>query len=227
MNTISQSEFDKLADHTIRIELMGGLRLVYNVSVEAKTSFLNLLKKDAVSEYEKDFLWFSIPKDRLVLVNKKEIIRITFCFDPGSGTEPDYFDNFNVTDSFNDEPDLDDEIDEIFPDDELYLPQLIIAHKRKKENTEIVKGVTMKTEGYFGNISSYSNLNIGDVEGFNFDYQKEEDDWRLICSKYLQFIDNDGEQNFMPLSNLSVIEIERKLIMSDETLELYLERNSF
>lgn len=226
MEPISQEAFDKLVSHTLRIELEDGSTLIYYVSAESKTAFFNFLKTDAISGIEKDFLWFYIPKDRLVLINKKDIIRITFCFDHGIETEPDYYDNFNVVNEIKEEIDSEFEKNEDFTGEELYLPQLIIAHRRKKENTEIVKGVTMETEGYFGNISSYSDLNTGDVDGFYFSYLEVENEWHLTCYKYLQFIDNDGEQNFMPLSNLSVIEIERTLIMPDETLDLYLGRNS-
>jgi hypothetical protein len=82
METISQSGFDKLVSHTVRIELKNGATLIYYVNLESKAAFYKLLKDDAISDYENDFLWFYIPEDRLVIVNKQEIIRITFCFDP-------------------------------------------------------------------------------------------------------------------------------------------------
>src|SRR5690606_27306780 len=107
-----------------------------------------------ISDYENYFLWFYIPEDRLVIVNKKEIIRITFCFDPPTGSEPKYRNNFNVIETSEEELDIDN-INST--GEELYLPQLIIMHNRQQEDTEFVKGVTMKTEGYFGNISFYSS----------------------------------------------------------------------
>jgi hypothetical protein len=223
MGTIKQSDFDKLVAHTIRIELKNGLTVIYWVSVESKTAFYKLLKADAISDNENEFLWFYIPEDRLVLVNKKEIIRITFCFDPPNGEEPQYRDNFNLLNTHEESIDVDKkpEGDDI---EGLYLPQLIVVHNRQKEKTEIVDGVTMETEGYFGNISSYSNLDEGDVQGLNFEYFHDEGEWALLTYKYLQFIDNDGEENFMPLENLSVIEVERPLLMSDTVLDLYLDR---
>lgn len=224
MATISQSDFDKSVAHTIRIELKDGSTLIYRVSVEAKTAFYKFLKMDAVSDNENEFLWFYIPQDRLVLVNKSDIIRITFCFDALDGQEPKYYDNFNIVDPSQELLDPDPEEDDDPAREELYLPQLIITHRRQKENTEIAEGVTMESEGYFDNISSYSSLNEGDVEGFDFEYFDDEKEWHLLAYKYLQFIDDDGEENFMPLNNLSVIEIERPLIMADELLEMHLDR---
>jgi hypothetical protein len=222
MGTISQSDFDKSVAHTIRIELKDGSTLIYWVSVEAKTAFYKLLEMDSISDNENEFIWFYIPQDRLVLVNKKDIIRITFCFDPPNGSQPQYYDNFNKVNNSEERLNTEEEEDPV--SEELYLPQLIITHHRQKENIEIAKGVTMESEGYFGNISSYSSLNEGDVEGFNFEYFADEDEWHLLSYKYLRFIDDDGEENFMPFNNLSVVEIERTLIMPDDLLDLYLDR---
>lgn len=218
MATIAQSDFDKLVSHTIRIELKDGSTLIYHVSLESKKALRRFLKDYAISDNENDFLWFYIPEDRLVLINKKELIRITFCFDPPNGTQPSYRDNFNILAN----PEETDNTDEV--DEELYLPQLIVMHNRQHEDTEFVKGVTMKTEGYFGNISSYYSLDAEDIEGFDFDYLEDEEEWVLLTYKYLQFIDDDGEENFMPLDQLSVIEVERPLIMPDSKLDLYLGR---
>jgi hypothetical protein len=225
MAIISQSDFDNSVAHTIRIELKNGSTLLYRVSVEAKTALYKILNMEVVSDVETAFIWFYIPHDRLVFVNKKDIIRITFCFDALDVPEPEYYDNFGMLDN-SAEADSDTEDDDEDNSNELYLPQLIITHNRKFENTKIVEGVTIQTEGYFGNISSYSSLNEGDVEGFDFESFVDEDEWQLLTYTYLQFIDDDGEENFMPLDNLSVIEIERLLIMSDETLDLYLNRKT-
>lgn len=107
-----------------------------------------------------------------------------------------------------------------------FIPQLIIMHNRQKETTEIVKGVTMSKDAYFDNVSSYSSLDKDCLYGFEFNYLEDMDEFELLTSQYLQFVDDDGEVNFMPISNLSVIEIERPLLMSDELLNVYLERNS-
>jgi hypothetical protein len=141
---------------------------------------------------------------------------------PSNGSEPKYRNNFNVIEISEEGLDIDN-IDNS-TDEELYLPQLIIMHNRQQEDTEFLKGVTMKTEGYFGNISFYSSLNTGDVEGFDFEYSEDDEEWMLQTYKYLQFIDDDGEENFMPLNQLSIIEIERPLIMPDQKLDQYLGR---
>lgn len=229
MATISQNEFDKLVSHTIRVELKNGHTLIYYVSLEAKTAFYKLIQEDAISENENEFLWFYIPQDRLVLINKKDIIRITFCFDSPGDSEPQYHDNFHIITNTEEIVETNDnEKEDISGEDnseeELYLPLLIIMHNRQMEKTEIVDGVTMETDGYFGNISTYSSLSEGDVLGFDFEYFNNEEEWILLTYKYLQFIDDDGEDNFMPLDNLCVIEVKRPLIMSDKILEQYLDR---
>jgi hypothetical protein len=221
MAIISQSNFDKLVSHTIRIELNDGSTLIYNVSKESKTAFHHLLKVDDISDYENEFLWVYIPEDRLVLVNKKEIVRFTFCFDPLQAGEPKYRDNFAVIDISEEQDEVDDRQQ---PEEEPDLPQLILKHNRQHEDTEFVSGVAMKTEGYFGNVSSYYSLDAGDVEGFDFEYLEDMEEWNLLTYKYLQFIDDDGEENFMPLQQLSVIEIERPLIMPDQKLDQYVGR---
>lgn len=233
METISQSDFDNFVSHTIRIELKEGFVLTYQVSAEAKKAFRELLVANTLSsDYGNEFLWIYIPNDRLALVNKKNIIRITFCFDSPEGSELQYCDNFSILEKLKEEDDdqmnIEIEEDDIEPekDYERYLPQLIIMHNRQLEDMEIVKGVTMKDEGYFGNISFYSSLNSGDIDGCDFEYFNDEEELILVTYDYLQFIDDDGEENFMPFDNLSVIEVERPLIMTDELLDNYLGRKS-
>ena len=227
MENFSQDEFDQIVSHTIRIELTDGTILRYYVSPEAKKAFRNQLLNDAVSIYDKEFLWFYIPEDRLVLIKEKDIIRITFCFDAPVTGEAEYSDNFKVFEKFPPEidPDLIEEEEGL--DDsgsELDLPQLIIKHRRELEDSEIVEGVTMKTEGFYGNVSYYFDMDESHVSGLEFDFYEDEEDWVLLASKYFQFIDEDGEENFMRIKNLSVIEIKRSFIMTDETLNLYLGR---
>lgn len=227
----SQKEIDKLLAHTIRIELKDGFILYYYVSAEAKNAFHKRLNEETNIPYGFDFIWFYIPEDRLVLVNNNEIIRITFLFDPPDGDKESYFDNFKVLPNSPDLPDINEDLpatenlDEPV-EDGLYLPKLIIMHRRHLEDTEIVDGVTMKTQGYFGNISSYYSLHKGALVGIEIEYAEVDDNWELLTNNYLQFIDDDGEENYMPLRNLSVIEIERPLLMTDELLDRYLGRKT-
>lgn len=229
MATISRDDFDSLVSHTIRIELKDGSVLILNVSVEAKKAFSKHLRNNTISYLENNFLWIYIPGDRLIFINENEVIRITFLFEPVMGEVPEYVDNFNVlykTDLPADDDNMEDSFEEDNDEDEFYLPQLIIMHNRQMENGEVVPGVTMKTEGYFGNVSSYSSLNAGDVYGIDFEFFDDDEKWILLTNKYLQFIDDDGEENFMPFKNLSIIEVERPLLMSDQMLHQYLDRKS-
>lgn len=225
MEDITRDEFDQLVSHTVRIELKDGSILHFTVSPEAKRACRNYLLAESFSVFEKEFLWFYIPEDRLVIINEKDIIRITFCFDMPAVENPEYTDNFKVLEKFPPEIDPDPEDGENEMDDEgpaIDLPSLIIKHRREMEDTEIVVGVTTKTEGFYGNISCYFDLSENDVSGFDIDFFEDEEEWVLMTSKYFRFVDEDGEENFMLLKNLSVIEIERSLIMTDEKLALYL-----
>lgn len=229
MEDISKDDFDKLVSHTARIEMVDGGILHYEISAESKKAFRELLLNDGISSYDKEFLWFYIPEDRLVLINQKDIIRITFLFDMPTMGEAVYFDNFKIMDNIwqETEPEMKEEENEFHvPGVESDLPQLIMMHRRKMEDSEIVYGVSMKTEGYYGNISFYTSLSKSDIGGLDFVYHDDEEEWVLLTYKYFQFIDEDGEENFMPLKNLSVIEIERSLIMPDQTLDLYLGRDT-
>jgi len=224
MATITQDDFDNAVTHTIRIELKDGSVLFFNVIAEAKKAFAKLLRNDTHSELEYEFLWIYIPEDRFVFINKNEIIRITFCFEPIFGEVAEYVDNFNVKEKTDMPTDEEDEFEAAAEEVEFYLPQLVIMHNRQLENGEIVPGVTMKTEGYFGNVSSYSSLNLDDFNGLGLVFFEDREEWILIAENYIQFVDDDGEENFMPLKNLSVIEMERPFLLSDEELDKYLER---
>lgn len=227
MENITKADIDQIVSHTIRIELIDGNILHYMVTPEAKKVFNEQLMHDAISVYDKEFLWFYIPEDRLVLINEKDITRITFLFDVPMTGEAEYSDNFKVLEKFPREidPDLLEEENEFGESNPgIDLPQLIIMHKREKEDSEIVQGVTMKTEGFYGNVSYYFDMSEDQVSGLEFDYYEDEDEWVLLASKYFQFLDEDGEENFMPHKNLSVIEIKRSFIMTDKTLDSYLGR---
>ncbi len=218
-------EAEDLMDHKIRIELMDGTTLYYQVSAVAKRAFHHQLYQQDGSMWDSYFAWFYLPGDRMVLINTREIIRITFLFDvPGTG-EPPINDNFNLLVKREEDPtylDFPDEDLESFPP--YFIPDLIIKHRRSLEDTEIVDGVTMKTEGYYGNISSYSGLIEAYIGGIDYLGYDEEERFQLLTSKYLQFLDQDGEENFMPFANLMVIELDRSLIMPDEILDDYLEQ---
>jgi|GEM_PF-4924759 len=221
MDGISQSDFDKNVTHTIRIELMDGDVLIYRVSIESKNALRRTLLNEDFNESKREFLWIYIPHDRLVFINKKDLVRITFCFDPIQDTQTPYIDNFSSTVSIEEES-VDDQTpkeNDLIDD---FIPQLIIKHNRQMETTEVVKGVTMSVDAYFDNISSYSSLNEGDLSGFEFYHDEDLDEFELIQYEYLQFIDDDGEENFMPTCNLSVIETERPFFMTDELLGIYL-----
>ena len=231
MKNFTQDEFDQVVSHTIRVELKDGSVLHYEVTPEAKKAFRNQLTDESFSNNIRSFVWFYIPEDRLVLINEKEIIRITFCFDAPAREEVVYRDNFNLLekypleiDSHEEDEEHDEEVEPETAAVDLDLPQLIIMHRREMEDSEIVQGVTMKTDGFYGNVSCYFDMREDATDGLLIEYFEEDDEFVLMESKYFQFEDDDGEDNFMPLNNLSVIEVQRSFIMSDEQLALYLEK---
>jgi hypothetical protein len=219
MRTIKQSEFDELVTHTIRIELKDGTVVQYRLSKEAKETLWNCLTSSDL-DYSNPFVWLYAQGDRIVFINRKEIVRLTFCFDMYVGEESFYFDNFgNIEDDLLDDEEAEENITEAKNTEETvaetqenqwktekqakYLSQLVIKHKGKEG-------------GYFGNPSFYSSLNDGGFVGLEIDPEEKV----CIVSDFINFIDDDGEENFIPVENLILVELERKLLLDESDIEV-------
>lgn len=121
MGRIDQSSEYNLK-HTIRIELIRGEELLFNVDFETKEEFENFLAyhTDDLNEHSRNFISFYAIPDRMVFVRIRSIKRIIFCWDvpPLMEIPMIYQDNFGLASDF---------------DGELLIPSAIFLLKHCKE----------------------------------------------------------------------------------------------
>src|ERR1019366_6733122 len=93
--------------HTLRIELMNGKVLLYNIDGYRKEELENWLKArtDDLMEFSDDFLSFYASPDRMAFVRIAAIKLLIFCWDAAvTVPEPSqYHDHFEVTSTFEEE----------------------------------------------------------------------------------------------------------------------------
>lgn len=211
MEEIREEEFDKKVKYTLRVELIHGKVLLYNISTDTKKYLIRRLLDNADGDDNNElisFVGFAIYKERYVLINVSEILRITFCFDylvmlP----EPDrYYDNFGIIgeEDQNAEEITQDNVDWKTLSDDDFLPQATIYHK----------GNSLIPSLYYTNPLSYSSLNEGCLSGLDMELDGE-----LPLRQFINLIDEDGEETFIPLSQIIVMEVESSLIFSFEEEE--------
>jgi hypothetical protein len=180
--------FDKMAVvHTLRVEMMDGTLLKYNLSANEKSAFEELLDNftDGFHQGTNKVVFFQTIEERIVFIRIKDIKNIIFCWDPPvEESEQEYIDNFKV--AFTDEGELD-------------IPDVIIKIRGKR-----------KPLAFFDIDYDYEFLALDDVIFSNEHFLK---------SGFITLTDEDGERNFIPVTNISCIEATRKLIYSDEVWE--------
>ncbi|NJK96466.1 MAG: hypothetical protein HC905_17525, partial [Bacteroidales bacterium] len=127
---ISEGGFDRLVDHSLRIELLNGKVLIYNIDIKAKQYLINKLRANTDGNEENiplKFLWFETSLNRSVIINSDSLASITFCFDTGVvNSNGNYVDNFEVSYTEDDAADeeIEEDADEKTPgEDNLLIPQ--------------------------------------------------------------------------------------------------------
>lgn len=202
MPSISEEEFDKLVHHTIRIDLTDGTELLYPIAVEEKQRLIQRLRyfSQGIEEGEDSgFINFSIYPEREVYINKAYMLRLIFCFDnPAGATQYLYRDNFNDLE--------DDEKNEggytNADSEDILLSQAIIK-------------LTAKVGYQDSDILFFNSINAGDLAGFDM----EIDDPNAGCRAMLELIDDDGENNFIPLKHIMCMEIDADIVNYNEEEE--------
>lgn len=207
------SQFDELVAYTLRIELQNGRILIYRIDAENKEYLLNKLRaKSEGSEYDDpiQFLWFETFLNRHVIINANELVRITFCYDFLEQIENTnaYYDNFEVVEKDTSLVSQETEEGEsrMYVLEEAYLPQAIIYL-----TTNALE------EDYTGNPQLFYSLDNGCLGIFHLELDSE-----LPMRQFLNLIDNDGEECFIPLKQIIVMEFEGNLFYNedqDEELE--------
>jgi hypothetical protein len=200
---MKETEFDKLVVHTLRVELLNGQVLRYNLDVESKQYLMRHLRENSDGDEDTKplhFIWFQTSQERTVIINTDSILRLTFCFDPKDSVQnPDaYYDNFKLIEketTLKDRETPDGEVRLHVVVDE-YLPQAIIYHKGIPANDD-----------YYTNPLKYNSLEAGALEGFELELEGD-----IPYRQFIELIDDDGETSFLPLKEIIVLELETSLI---------------
>ncbi len=207
---MEESEFDKLVAYTLRVELLNGKVLLYRIDTENKQYLIKKLRTCAEGDEENEplrFLWFETSLNRIVIINTDSIARVTFCFDYADQLEEPnaYYDNFAVlhTDTLLEEREIKEGEVRLHVIEDEYLPQAIVYHKGKAPD-----------DLYDNNPLTYSELDEGCLAGFNLEL---EGDWPL--RQFINLIDNDGEETFVPLGQITVMEFDNNLVFVEEESE--------
>jgi hypothetical protein len=204
---MKESEFDKLVSYTLRVELLHGKVLLYSIDTENKHYLMNKLRVNSEGEEGNDllhFLWFETSLNRMVLINTKVIARITFCFDYAEYivNPKEYRDNFNVVekDTLIEEKKTNEGEARLYFLEEQYLPQAIVYHSGKAPD-----------DNYNDNPLLYSELSSGCLTSFDLELEGD-----LPFRQFLALIDNDGEESFIPLEHVVVMEFDKNLIYGND-----------
>lgn len=204
---IEEAEFDELVAYTLRIELINGRVLIYRIDTVNKQYLLNKLRANAEGDEDNEgikFLWFETFFNRHVIINVKEVGRITFCFDYLAHIEDTnaYYDNFEVVEK--DTSLISKETEEgesrMYVLEEAYLPQAIIY----------IKG-NMVEDNYIPNPQLFYSLDSGCLGIFQLELDGE-----VPLRQFINLIDEDGEECFIPLNQISVMEFDGSLFYQDE-----------
>lgn len=205
---MNESEFDKAVVYTLRIELLNGKVLLYSVDAENKQYLIGNLRVNSDGANEDvtpiSFLWFETTYDRQVIVNPKSIVRIVFCFDHAANVVDggSYHDNFDLLDTgtpseTNDTTDKNEEED---MSEEERLPHALIYHKGNAPEDE-----------YQYNPLEYYSLDEGCLAGLSLELEGDDQ-----LRQFINLIDDDGEETFIPMEQIIVMEFNRNLIFPEE-----------
>ncbi|MEP7232092.1 MAG: hypothetical protein ABI691_17650 [Ginsengibacter sp.] len=208
---ITAAQFDKLVAYTLRVEMINGKVFIYRIDTENKEYLMNKLGGRSEGDEAKDnlqFLYFETSLRRYVIINTAEIVRVTFCFDFLEQIENAnaYYDNFKVVEkdtSLVAKESADGDTSLYVLEDE-YLPQAIIYHKG-----------TSPEDNYDANPLLYDSLSEGCLGLFMLELDDE-----IPLRQFINLIDNDGEETFISLEQIILMEFESKLLYENNPEEI-------
>jgi hypothetical protein len=209
--SITENDLDQLARHTLRIELLNGMVLIYGIEVDQKQQLIGRFRSnsDGTEEHVRPikFVWFETSLKRQVIINVSDIARVTFCYDYlVLLEEPDaYFDNFKVLekDTTLVEEATAEGNKRIHVLTQEFLPSAILYHK----------GVAPEV-GIESNPLLYYDLPNGCLGLFGLELEDE-----IPMRQFINFIDMDGEENFIPTNQIIVLEFEENLLYDADNEE--------
>ncbi len=204
---ITAAQFDQLVVYSLRIELLNGRVLFYRIDTGAREYLINKLGTNCEGSEENkdiDYLWFETSLERQVMINTNEIVRVTFLIDYFQETDYSrgYYDNFEVVEKDTSlVPKQTPEGDiRMYVLDEEFLPQAIIYHKGKSPDNN-----------YDTNPILYFSLNEGCLDTFALEL-----DNAMPLRQFINLVDNDGEETFIPLRQIIVMEFDNNLLYDVE-----------
>lgn len=204
---LNESEFDEKVVYTLRIELLNGKVIVYPVDTGNKQYLIRKLraKSDGIDETDPlHFLWFETSLNRMVIINITSLARITFCFDFAFQLEDpnSYFDNFSIVqkETALEEKETKDGDVRLYVIEDEFLPQAIVYHSGKAPD-----------DLYSDNPSIYSSLDKGCLAGLDIELEGD-----IPLRQFINVIDDDGEETFIPLKQITVMEFDRTLVYEDD-----------
>ena len=179
-------------DHIVRIEMMDDSVLLYRITETERDQLMEWMnyRTDPLNEFGNKFVVFHALPDRCVFVRINDIARIIFCWGLHSkSAEYDYVDNFNIlkTDSTA-ELQIDD------TDLADYIPDAIVKLVGKRRSLV------------------FHLLDENNECGLLLD---EDSFTERFESGFLNLPDEDGEQNYIPICNISCIEAKYSLVFPD------------
>ncbi|MDQ6763254.1 MAG: hypothetical protein M3015_11585 [Bacteroidota bacterium] len=211
MMDITTAKLDELLAYTLRIELLDGKVLIYRIDAENKAYLMN--KLGAHSEGDETnrsfpFLYFETSLKRQVIINNNQIIRITICFDFLEQLENAnaWYDNFGVVEKDTSlvAKKSDDGETRLYVLEDEYLPQAIVYHKGKHPEDNFDKNPLL-----------YDSLSEGCLGLFMLELDAE-----IPLRQFINFIDNDGEETFISLEQIILMEFESKLLYESNPDEI-------
>jgi hypothetical protein len=203
---ITETQFNQLVIYSLRIELQNGRVLIYRINPEHRKYLINKLSAHSEGFEENShigYLWFETSLSRQVVVNIKEMIRVTFLIDYSNPDDFNaYYDNFEVVEK--DTSIVTKETAEgdtrLYVLDEEYLPQAIVYHKGKSPE-----------DNFDVNPLLYFSLNEGCLGTFALELDDE-----IPMRQFMNLTDNDGEESFIPLHQIIVMEFDKDLLYDSE-----------
>jgi hypothetical protein len=214
---MESSDYDQILAYTIRVELLNGKVLLFPVDGDNRRRVMQIMgdRSDGMFDGKAlQFIWFESVRNRIVMIKVSHLARITFLFDFGLYEQKPnaYYDNFRQLEKETTLENIKDSEGEIrlhVIDDE-YLPQVIIYHK----------GVA-PDDHYNENPLTYASLETGCLAGFDLEL-----DGDVAFRQFINLIDNDGEETFIPLYHIIVMEFAGELLdMVDDGMDEEEEEN--
>jgi hypothetical protein len=185
---MKESEFDKRVVYTVRIELLNGKVLQYSIDTENKQYLINKLRINSDGVYEDDRLSFLW----FETTYSRQVIVNT-----NSIARIIFCFDYSLI-----VVDQEGYCDNFNVLDQEYLPQAIIYLKGSAP------------EGHHQNIPLlYSSLEEGCLASFDFEL---DGDQRL--RQFINLIDEDGEETFILLEQIIVMEFDQNLMYAEEEI---------